>query len=42
MTNYSEETFDTVGDNAGWINNVAPIIGVDPVGVAAALAYDLK
>ncbi len=45
MTNYTEEVFDAVGDNAEWINYVAPIIGVNPVAVAAALAeeiYDLS
>ncbi len=41
MTNYTEEVFDAVGDNAEWINYVAPIIGVDPVNIAAALAEEI-
>ena len=39
---YPDEVFEDIGEHAAWVNQVAPIIGVDPVGIAAALAEEFN
>ena len=37
---YPDVVFEEIGDHADWINQVAPIIGVDPLGIAAVLTEE--